>query len=178
MTAGFHQELRRIGEAPSSPTATLNLWVSDQTPEELLEILNRMPAPPAAADGQYRTRLLHPKISAPGDSYADSAFAPPQTNRPANGPIASSQANAPAPAADDQSVSVPYTSLLSMATSQLQRGGRIYNSVYQKETGHIFADPCGAGDRVNLDDGRVVNLREEWRKSGGDKGAESEKSGD
>ena len=71
-----------------------------------------------------------------------------------------------------------------MATSQLQRGGRNYNSVYQKETGHIFADPFGAGDRVNLDDGRVVNLREEWmkererRKGGGDTGAEREKSGD
>lgn len=41
MSADFQSELRRIGESPSSPA--LNLWVSTQTPAELLETLRRIP---------------------------------------------------------------------------------------------------------------------------------------
>ena len=37
---------------------------------------------------------------------------------------------------------------------------RVFNSVYQRETGHIFADPNGTGELENRD-GVVVNLRRE-----------------
>ena len=35
---------------------------------------------------------------------------------------------------------------------------RVFNSVYQRETGHIFADPHGMGEMENRD-GLIVNLR-------------------
>lgn len=35
---------------------------------------------------------------------------------------------------------------------------RVFNSVYQRATGHIFADPFGTGELENRD-GVIVNLR-------------------
>lgn len=58
----------------------------------------------------------------------------------------------------------PPRSDYALALEQLSKPGRMFNSVYQRETGHIFADPCGRGELVSLEDGRVVNLREEWMK--------------
>ena len=40
MTTAFQSELHRIGESTSLPT--VNLWVSNQTPKELREVLKRM----------------------------------------------------------------------------------------------------------------------------------------
>ena len=37
---------------------------------------------------------------------------------------------------------------------------RVYNSFYQRETGHIFADPFGTGELENRG-GVIVNLRDE-----------------
>lgn len=49
LTTAFQFELRRIGESISPPT--VNLWVSNQTLEELLDILKRIPDRPTDGNG-------------------------------------------------------------------------------------------------------------------------------
>ena len=112
MTADFQSELRRIGEAPSSPT--VNLWISNQPPEELLEILRRMPDRPA------------------GDPKSDVEAAVKAPHRP--------------------EISTP------SGNSRLQR--RVYEGVYQCDTGRIDADSGGEGRWV-IRDAKYVKLSKE-----------------
>lgn len=144
MTADFEADLRRIGEAPSSPT--LNLWISNQTPEELLQILKRMPGRPADESARGGVQELQPEISVPEDSDRDTA-AGHQVGEPKS---------------DIQAVGLPHKPDYAAGTGTLWASGGVYNSVYQRETGHIMADPGGLGELV-VRDGKMVNLRDEQR---------------
>lgn len=179
MTILFNHELRRIGEQPSSSTVTVNLWVSNQTPEELLQILRRMPAQPTGANNRGGTQVPQPERSGLGHANEDLKPAPVPTNLFTHVPIAQ-QAGLIVPLANAPRESI-------FQGSQFLDGSRRYNSVYQRETGHLFADPFGVGEMAHLPDGRSVNVREEWlkerrereeRDGGKDRKAEREEKGD
>ena len=144
MTADFEAELRRIGEAPAPPT--LNLWISNQTPDELLQILKRMPGRPADESARGQVQELQSEISVPEDS--------------SKGPAAGHQVGEPKP--EVQVVGLPHKPDYAAGTGTLWASGGVYNSVYQRETGHIMADPGGLGELV-VRDGKMVNLRDEQR---------------
>lgn len=174
LISDFESELRRIGEAPSPPT--VNLWVSNQTPEELIQILKRIPDRPAE-DGSERDGAhgLQSEALFPENSNKSPAAATVKTKRP-DGNLAGHRVKNSA--SDSRPVEAPHGPMYSEENGWVWPRDRVYNSAYQRETGHIFADPGGDGDQV-LVNGRAVNLREEQdrrerRKIGGDKGASAE----
>ena len=144
MCADFEAELRRIGEVPAPPT--LNLWVSNQTPDELLQTLKRMPGRPADESARGGVQELQSEISVPEDSDRDTA--------------AGHQVGDPK--SDIQAVGLPSKPNYAAGTGTFWASGGVYNSVYQRETGHIMADPGGLGELM-VRDGKMVNLRDEQR---------------
>ena len=66
------------------------------------------------------------------------------------------------PKSDVQAVGLPHKPDYAAGTGTLWASGGVYNSVYQRETGHIMADPGGLGELV-VRDGKMVNLRDEQR---------------
>lgn len=144
MTADFEAEFRRIGESPSLPT--LNLWISNQTPDELLQILKCMPGRPADESARGGVQELQPERAILEDSDRDTA--------------AGHQVGDPK--SDVQAVGLPHKPDYAAGTGTLWASGGVYNSVYQRETGHIMADPGGLGELV-VRDGKMVNLRDEQR---------------
>ncbi len=62
-----------------------------------------------------------------------------------------------------QVVELPSGHQQAAGVHEYRKNRRVYNSVYQKETGHIFADPFGMGELENRD-GVIVNLRREQEK--------------
>lgn len=121
-----------------------------------------MPAHPAGAIQGGETQVPHPETSGskPGNEGLEVPTVP--TNLPPD--VATAK-----PPVQDAGPDVPFTNAPQRSVFQDYQvfgSGHRYNSVYQRETGHIFADPFGAGDGelANLLDGRIVNLRREWEK--------------
>ena len=156
MSADFQSQLRRIGESPS-PLA-LNLWVSNQTPAELLETLRSIPDRPAddrcRRDGAQTPTSQDPAV---GDGNEGAAAAVVSTNNQ-DGAMARYQVDEPA--SDVQETALHHRAIPSAEKAPFWKHGPVYNSAYQRETGHIYVDPCGLGERVNRN-GRNVNLRDE-----------------
>lgn len=93
-----------------------------------------------------------------GEENLEAAPAP--TNHPTDITIAGTPM--PNAGTNVQLATAPQSSIF--GKDQFFESGRRFNSVYQRETGHIFADPFGVGELANLPDGRTVNLRDEWEK--------------
>lgn len=159
MMTDFEYELRRIGEAPSPPG--LNLWVSDQAPEELLEVLKRIPDRPADdGNGRDRAKVLDSEIPNPQNSNTGSASAT-VTTKQGNSTVVGRQVDKSV--SDVDAVEAPHGPMYSKGNGWIWPRNQTYNSVYQRETGHIFADPGGDGDLIFVD-GRIVSLRDEQEK--------------
>ncbi len=137
MIADFQSELRRIREVPSAPT--VNIWVSNQTPEELLEILKRIPDRPAG-DGNGRDgvqALLH-----------------------AENPVATAANQAGDPKSDVQAAKTPHRPEKPAPNGNPRLQRRVYEGVYQCDTGRINADSGGEGKWV-IRDAKYVKLSKE-----------------
>lgn len=161
--AAFQTELRRIGELPIPTTATVNLWVTNQSPEQLLETLKRMPSRPAATNGR-ETQMLPSETPVPDDdSNESSAAAPLPTPHPSGVTMAASSQVANTNPGDQGAPPPSKKSLYELGVEELQKQ-TVFNSVYQRETGKIFADPGGPGQLVCLEDGRIINLSDEFLK--------------
>ena len=55
---------------------------------------------------------------------------------------------------------LPYRPTHTAGSNNRWKNRRVFNSAYQRETGHIFADPCGLGE-LEVRNGVIVNLRRE-----------------
>lgn len=157
MNADFQSELRRIGEAQLPPAVTL--WVSNQTPAELLETLKRIPDfPPEDGSGLDKAQTPPSQIFAPENSNEASSTTPVLT-RPYH--AASTGNHLEELAANIEALALPHHANPSAELiPSFLKHRRVYNSAYQGETGYIYVDPCGFGERVNMG-GRDVNLRDE-----------------
>ena len=160
MKADLECELHRIGESPFPQT--VRLWILDQTPQGLLEILKRIPDRPG--DGNLQVgleKLPDSEIPVPGNPTTGSAVAIITTEQ-FDGAVAGYQVKEPksdAPAAGPPREPESSAGGWNWDTRRWD-SDRVYNSVYQRETGHIFASPFGDGV-LALRDGRIVNLRDE-----------------
>ena len=164
MTTDLHSELRRIGEPPSPHALTVNLWITNQTPDELLKTLKRIPG--RRSDQDTATQEPHSPITTPPEDRNPASSSTATTAAPLSPSHDDNGAAATQADRDPGSENAPPKSLFAEAMEELERPGRAFNSVYQRETGHIFADPYDSrrGELVGLEDGRIVNLRVEWEK--------------
>ena len=128
----------------------------------MLEILKRMPGRTADDDGsgENGTKAL-PNCERPGqeekDSNADSAAAPISTAHH-DGVVEGDQSAGTGSC--DQVGTLPVRPTPTAGSNNWWKNRRVFNSAYQRETGHIFADPCGLGE-LEVRNGVIVNLRRE-----------------
>lgn len=143
----FQSELRRIGEAPSS--TTVNLWISAQAPEELLEILKRMPDR-SVGDGNERDGV--------------------QALLRSENPVATAANQAGDPKSDAQAAKAPHRPEKPAPSGSPRLQRRVYEGVYQCDMGRVNADSGGEGKWVIRDAKYVKLSKEEDRERGREAG--------
>ncbi len=175
MITNFSYQLRRIGELPLTSTATVNLWVSDKTPEQLLETLKRIPDRPATATltpattGQGKAQLQSPgrkDNTAALDKQIQEGLAEARVTQTAD-----LESDGRLPPIHQLPVSTS-TSPSIASTPAISGPSRIHDSDFQRETGNIFMDPRDPTDTGLLESkgDSAVNVESELEKKKDEKG--------